>query len=356
MWKQDQTKQKSKNAVKLVVIALGILVLVLFLGKFVSIFSLLNKPFSSDLTTNKQYTWDGESVINVVFYPVEPSPEFPLSVVSYHPKEGRTLILNISDDTYTELPKGYGEWKVGSIYRLGEEENPPIGPRLLKLSVSRMLGLPVDGIILLQNKQVGDAQQLVTKLRKNPIAGLLFLNNIKTDLSPSETARFISSLSSVRADKIKVLDMAKSNITESRLLPDSSRVLGINTIKLNTFVRDNMNDDTILENNNSVAIYNATSYPGLAQEAARYVTNLGANVVIVASTQEYQKKTSVFLQESLGSETVDFTLRRLSQVFAPWCLKEKCGTVDPKITSSRAQINIVIGEDFYERMNKRGFE
>ena len=195
-------------------------------------------------------------------------------------------ILHISDDVFMELPKGYGSWKVGSIYDLGQEEKPQIGSNLLKLSISKLVGLPIDGLIIQKDLSQPSVEDLVGGWRKNPFNRLTFLRSISTDLTPIELYKFIKSSSSVRPDQITSLNLAQSNITRSQLLPDSSRVLGVDTIKLDTFIRDNISDPTLSEEDLTLAIFNATPHPGLAQQAQRIMTNLGMNVIILANTEK----------------------------------------------------------------------
>lgn len=254
-------------------------------------------------------------------------------------------ILHISDDVFMELPKGYGNWKVGSIFDLGQEEKPQIGSKLLKLSISKLVGLPIDGLIIQKDLSMSSVEDLVGGWRKNPFNRLTYLRSISTDLTPIELYKFIVSSSSVRPDQITSLNLAQSNITRSQLLPDSSRVLGIDTIKLDTFIRDNISDPTLSEEDLTLAIFNATPHPGLAQQAQRIMTNLGMNVIILANTERVLEKSLVLSKEDKLRETVTF--KKSAQFFAPSCIKNPCLSNDSKIDSSRAQITIVLGEDFY---------
>ncbi len=348
MWKKYQKSEKAKKNLYLALFALGLIIFLLILGKAAGFLGSFARPFSSGFTSIKNYNWDGKSSINIGFAQIDPvsNKTKDLSIVSYSPKNLKATVLHISNLVYTDLPKNYGSWRVESIYKLGEEENPKIGGELLKMSLSKLVGLPLDGIIISQ-KNDGKFEDKISSWRKNPISLSSFLSDIKTDLTPFEMARLILSLRGVREDRLISLDFATSSITESKLLPDSSRVLGVDNIRLDSFIRQNLSDESIIDENLTVAIFNATNRGGLAAEVSRVVTNLGANVVIMATAQNLQSESLVLVKPEDDALLDTVTYQRLAQVFAPHCLKNTCQSTDPKILSSRAQINIVLGEDYW---------
>lgn len=329
--------------------ALGLIIFLLILGKAVGFLTSFAKPFSSELTINKQYNWDGKSSINVGFAQINPESNKTenLSIVSYSPKESKATVLHISNLVYADLPKNYGSWRVESIYKLGQEENPKVGAQLLKMSLSKLVGLPMDGIIISQ-KTDGNLEDKITSWRKNPFVLTSFLTSIKTDLTPFEMGKLILSLRGVREDKLVSLDFATTSITESKLLPDSSRVLGVDNIRLDSFIRQKLADDSIVEENLTVAIFNATDRAGLAAEVSRLVTNLGANVVITTTAEKKEETSQVIVKLEDKDLLNSVTYNRLTQIYGPSCIKKPCQTTDSKVNSSRAQINIVLGEDYFK--------
>ena len=328
--------RRDLSGVKLAILALSLLALILILGKSINLISNLTKPFSSDILTKRQYSIDFKSSFNIAI------KLNSVWLLHYDPGEKKTVVLKIPDDTYMELPKGFGNWRVGSIYNLGEEQKPQIGSELLKESLAKLLGLPVDGFFTLPNQPGSDdLNRLILSWHHNPLTIINFFSKAKTDLTPLEAFNLFIELSKVRSDKIISLDLEQTELTKSKLLPDSSRVLGIDVVNLNLFVREKMSDQQISKESINVAIFNATSHPGLAQEASRIITNLGGNPIIISNTESSNDKSLI-----IGSNN-NYTFKRLAQVFAPVCLKIKCSIDDPRVTSSRAQINIILGEDFF---------
>lgn len=331
------------SATKLAFLALGLIIGVLILGKIVNFFEGLSKPFSQDILTKRSYVWDGSFAINIAF------KGSSVWVLNYDPEDKKTIVLKIPEETYMDLPRGYGSWRIGSIYQLGQEEIKPIGSELLKESISKLLGLPIDGFITLDQSSGQDLDKMILNLHNNPLALLGFFRNIKTDLTPLETISLLRELAKVRSDKLVTLNLEESNITRSKLLPDSSRVLGVDSVNLDLFIRNKMSDQKISQENLEVAIFNATAHPGLAVDVARIVTNLGSNAIIVSNTENILQKSLVVSDNYRDS----LTFKRLSQIFAPDCFKTSCQVNDPKIKNSRAQINIVLGEDYYNENYQR---
>ena len=346
--KPQNPKPGKPSQIKLALFALGILILLLVIGKFLTFLISLQKPITSELNTTKTYSWNKKSVYNVAFiqHPNDQNPA--ISVVSFQPTEQKAVVLHLSANIYSEVAKGYGTWRLGSVYQLGQEESPKKGASLLKLSLTRLLAIPIDAVVFPPDStKYEDTEQLLTSFRKNVIPDFLYLSRIESDLTKWEALEFYYQISKVRADKIDSLNFERSAITESKLLPDSSRVLGVNTVRLDLFIREKLADPTITRENIPVAIFNATEQTGLAQELARFVTNIGGNVIIVQNMENKQLKSTVTVTNQSHNQIKNtVTYQRLSQFMAPDCLKRVCELEDDKIADSRAVINVVIGADY----------
>ncbi len=370
---------KSKNkplGVSIAVICLAIVVLLIILGKFLSFILSLDYPYSPDskIIDQKQYLWDGRSTLNLVLKGQR------VDILSYNPVQQTILLLKLPNDTYMNLPMSYGNWPVGSIYQLGQVENPPIGARLLKESVSEALGIPIDDYIIFSGKDANlPVETTVDNIRHSVFYALGTLGSIKTDLSLSELNSLYWDLSNVRFDKVKVVDLGTSQITQSLLLPDGSRVLALNTLLLDQFLQGQLLDSTMASEGVSVAVENATSRPQLAAFAARMINNLGGRVIFTDNSPVSLEK-SVVIETSV-SPVQTYTQTRLTQIFSPdclpreqllflsqsstGCLKFSCTTSsgiindclakDPTDFTSRADITVYLGEDFYKRMNDRTY-
>lgn len=354
MWKKDQKNNRSEKNLKLALFALFILGLLLLFGRVFQFFSEFQKPFYSLNSQKRVVTWDGESVINLVIAKSENGNLRQLNFVSLNPTEEKMSILKLSEDIYVDVPKNFGSWKLGSIYKLGQENKPPMGEDLVKMSVSKMLALPVDGIIKVDRSGNLDVENLIMEWKKNMFSGFSFLTMVKTDLSLKETTDFVLKAAKVRQDNITAVDFFRSSLTQSKLLPDSSRVLGVDAVKLDSLIKQSLLDNNISGEDLTVAIFNGTDHPGLTSEAVRLIGNLGARVTIITNSSEKFVKSGIYINPEEGGEVEESrTYKRLAEVFAAACLKEGCTTSDAEVAASRASINVVLGEDYYNYWSSR---
>lgn len=320
-WKDARANFKKSKRVKL---ALGILALaagLIVLSQAVRFTQNFFSPWSLSAPSERKYHWNGEFNINLLVR--TPS----LSVLTYNPKEKRIIIINIPDETFLEIPRGFGMWQVRSVYGLG-------GDQLLKETLTSFLGLPVDGFLDFSAlKPQKSALELVEIIRKNPFSGLKFLSDLKTDLTPWELMKLKLGFGNVRFDKVKQLDLAKLNVLDKETLPDGTAVLTADPVKLDS-VLDSLADPAIAAEHRTIAVLNATERPQLAQTWARLITNLGGNVIITANASQKLKKTVATGEESL-------TLTRLRQIFGE---NDKISPSD-EAQPSRAQISVLLGDD-----------
>lgn len=354
MQKKGNSEKRTQKNLRLALLALLILGLLLLFGRVFQFFNEFQKPFYSLNTQKRAVSWDGKSVINVIIAKNENGDLRDLNFVSLNPLDEKMSVLELPEDTYVQVPKNFGSWKLGSVFKLGQENKPPMGEDLVKMSVSKMLALPVDGIIEVSSQGDLKVEDLIADWKANMFSGFGFLTKVKTDLSLKETTDFVLKASKVRPDNITAVDFFKTNITQSKLLPDSSRVLGVDNVKLDTFLKDALSDPAISDEDLTVAIYNGTDHAGLTAEAVRLIGNLGARVTIIANSEEKFVKSGVYINPEEGSDTASSqTYKRLAEIFAANCLKEVCTTSDAEVATSRAAINIILGEEYYNYWSSR---
>ncbi len=337
--KPKPTPRRVIGGIKLAVIALCVLLGLFVLSKSISGFTSLFQPIDSNIA-ERGYSLDFETSVNIVFKSQN------VWVLNYDPNKKQAILLKIPDDTLIEVSKGYGLWLVGSIYDLGQEENPKIGGELLKDSLSNLLGLPIDGVIV-GGEESDDLEKIVFGFKISPLKLISFFSQYKTDLSPLEVLKLYQAISKTREDKIVNLDLENTELTQSLLLPDSTRVLGFDSVNIDLFVRENMFDEVLSTESKTIAIYNGTDHPGLGSKVSRIITNLGADAVILTNAEKKLQKTVI-----LGDKESE-SFKKIALTFAPYCLKEDCASDDLKVISSRADISIVLGEDYFEKNEAR---
>lgn len=339
-WRDVQTKTKTKKRSKLAIWVLAILAGLFLISSAVRFTERLFSSWNLPTTPPKKYSWNGEFNLNLVIR----TPHY--SLFSYNPTDKKIVIINIPDETFLDVPAGFGKWQLSAIYELGQSQKGIGGYKLLNDTLTSFLALPIDGFLdlsILQNQQ--SAFKVVETLRKNPFLDLNFWSTLKTDLTIMELVRLKLGVGSVRFDKIKELNLDALNILDRENLLDGTAVFTADPVRLDSVLSD-LVDSQILGEHKSIAVFNATDYPQLAGRGSRLITNLGGDVIITASAKQRLKKTQVVGEQSL-------TLTRLKQIFELDCQSNpECDRINPSsedIIYQRAQINVLLGEDYIDQ-------
>lgn len=328
-WKYVQSKRQSAKKTKWALIALSLILGLLIFAQGVKLTKSLFSPWQSRLKRN--YLWRGDFNINILVRAKQ------ISLVSFSPQDQKITIIDIPDETYLPVAKGFGSWMISSIYDLGESQKIG-GGNLLKETLVNQFGLPIDGFLNFQLKYAQtETTILIEEMRKNPFSPISMLPDLKTDLTPIELIRLKMGLSKVRFDKVATIDLEDSDIALKEKLPDGTDILSVDTVKLDVLLSEII-DPVIRSEHKTIAIFNSTDHPLLAQKAARLITNIGGDVIIISNGENKLDKTVIFGEKSK-------TYTRLKQIFVG------DGTIEPTegLASSRAQINLFLGEDFFDR-------
>ncbi len=328
-WKSVQSQKQTRKTTKLALIALAAIVSILILAKIVKFTNLVFHPWN-DSAVKRTYSWKGKFNINLVIKAKN------ISLVSFNPQMSKITLINIPDQTYIEGSHGFGKWQISSIYGLGESQKGLGGGKLLKDTTRSLLGVPIDGYLSFSEKYAQmDAKDIISEMRGSPFAILGIMRYLKADLTPLELIKVNMGISSVRFDKVKEVDL--ENLSDPDKLLDGTEILIPDIVKIDSVVSE-LTDEIIKNEHQTIAIFNSTDKPGLAQKAARIITNMGGDVIITNNSQTKLAKTQI-----IGSKSK--TLDRIKQIFNP------SDIIDPRLNdlaSSRAQINIFLGEDYIE--------
>jgi len=333
-WKDLQSRRQTSKKTKLGLIVFGIILLLFLLSQAVKFTHMLFSPWKEPITVKKTVLWNGKFNINVVIKAKN------ISLLSFDPSEQKAVIYDIPENTYLEVSSGFGKWQLSSIYDFGESQKN-MGGVLLKGTMESLFGLPIDGVLNFSGKySQKEVAQIISEIRKSPLSITNAMPFLKTNLTPFELIKLSMGLSGVRFDKVKQVNLLDTpDLLTKNYLPDGTEVLIADTVKLDSII--SLTDAVLKSENKTIAIFNSTSHPGLAQKAARLITNIGGDVIITSNGQNEFKKTLIVGEKSK-------TLDRLKQIF------EANDIIDLKeskdLVSSRAQINLFLGEDYFDSL------
>lgn len=332
-WKAVQSKRQIRKRTRFALIVLAAILAILLLSQAVKFTQMLFSPMIQSSTSARTILWNGDFNFNIIILAKG------VSLLSYNPQNQKVTIIDIPNITYLEVAYGFGKWQLSSIYDLGESQSTG-GGKLLKDTLENLFGLPIDGFLKTSGKySQKDSEFIVSEIRKNPFSIISILPYLKTDLTPFELIRLKMGLSSVRFDKIKQINLEGSDSLQKERLADGTFVYIPDTVRLDSILSD-MKDSSLQSENKTIAIFNSTNHPGLAQKAARLITNIGGNVII---TQNGQNK----LKTSLAGGEKSKTLERIKQIFEAGDIIDHS---NEDLVSSRAEINLFLGEDFFEQL------
>lgn len=176
-----------------------------------------------------------------------------------------------------------------------------------------------------------------------PIDGFIVSNSL--DLNQKPYSLFLNSILKYKSlqTNLTVIDLLKlflftSSIPESSV--DTKSISGdLEGAELDKIVGRLVNDELIEKDNQTIQIINGTDVGGLGNRLARLLTNMGGDVIIVATAQSPKKNSTIAY---IDKKT--YTVERLSKVLG----YEVIASAENVI----ADITITIGED---RINSSPF-
>lgn len=331
-WKSAQHGKKVKQKTKLALLVLTLIIFIFLVGQVFRIGSSLFQPTSSDMP-KKEYSWDFRSNINLAVKGSE------IEVMSYNPHESSVTIVKIPQETYLVATGGLGNWQLRAIYDLG-------GSAILRSSLSLFLGIPIDGFL--------ESPDVTSLIRANPLQMISSLSSLKTDLTPIELTRLLWGLRGIRFDKVQTIDLISENILENFYLADGTRVYIADPAQIDV-ISSHFVESKIVSERYSIAIFNTTPKQGLAAKASRVITNIGGDVIVTSQAEQGTKTSFVYVSEAQGELKNSYTYRRLKNIFGEssgsGCTdRPNCSIIPTEVKDSRAQINVVLGEDYIKRL------
>lgn len=331
-WKAVQSKRQIRKRTRFALIVLAAILAILLLSQAVKFTQMLFSPMIQSSKVLRTTFWNGDFNLNIIILAKG------ISLLTFSPQDQKLTLIDAPNNLYLEAAHGFGKWQISSIYDLGESQNVG-GGKLLKDSLENLFGLPIDGFLQLSGQySQKKPDMIVSEIRKDPFSIISILPYLKTDLTPFELIRLKMGLSGVRFDKIKYINLESTDSLQGEKLADGTFVYNIDTVRLDAML-SGLKDAALQSENKTIAIFNSTNHPGLAQKAARLITNIGGNVII---TQNGQNK----LKSSLVAGEKSKTLERIKQIFEAGDIIDHSN----EIVSSRAEINLFLGEDFFEQL------
>lgn len=215
--------------------------------------------------------------------------------------DSKRFTLTITNGRNIEIMSLSPNSKDVAIFKLNDGIKPA--------EAGRQLAVPIDGFII-QN-----SLNLDQKIDSLFISLILDYKKIKTNLT--------------------IIDLFKLAMFAKTIPEDSIHVQTIGNasgLALDKIVGHLVSDILIEKDNQTIQIINATVVGGLGNRLARFINNMGGNVIIVATDDSLKSKSTISYNDNKT-----YTVERLQEVLGYETVKEAGNEV--------ADIKIVIGED-----------
>lgn len=330
-WKRLKKRFKIKK--KLRIFSLALLVVLATLATLLGLylFQFFRHPLAqAEGGANLSFTWDATVPANFAWLVVSrDSPHLIKEAAVLHlaPQSGKAILLRVDPQTEIELPLGFGREKIAASFALGELSEPSCSVELAVKALAKTLALPLEGYFLIDEDGLFEVSEILGPtadwagwelgvISKIPNLFLSLRKNLRTNLSLGEILKVSQFLFALREDqRLEVSDLE--------------------------FTPDFCADEKIRLEGKGVLILNGTSEGGLALRAAKWVENLGGNILDIGNAPERNFSQSVIL----ARDPTSYTALALARALGISDLRSKGETLR---WEKRADIVLILGLDKVE--------
>lgn len=272
----------------------------------------------------------------------------PALILSFNSAEESLIVLSLPEKTLMDATGGYGNYLLAKIPQLDKLEKKQ--GKLIVNSVSEFLGLPFDGYLDLEQKELSPndlfsreeflqvKEEILNFQSVFSIAKSTGRTNSNLELRDLFQAYF--KFNKIGGGKLMFVDLAQKYVLRAEKLPDSTDVLIGDPEVVDSGLGNLFNEPGIIQERLKSEILNSTGYPGLAEKAARLVTNVGGQVINTGNFFPALDRCRIYTPEE---NSQSYTVRRLARVL-------NCEIVKQKMPESRADFSLVIGKDYLEML------
>ncbi len=245
------------------------------------------------------------------------------AVVFVDPLVSSITTIVIPADTLVNVGRQLGEWKIKSVWQLGQNEK--VGGKLLAETVTKTFRIPAEA---------WGNEKIANFISGKPLDILkAFTLSGQTNLTLRD--KIFLSLFSLRlkmADKI-FIKMEETGVLEKTKLPDGQEGYVVRTI-LSPQLVGIFSDSQVSKEGKLIQIIDKTGEFSVAQKVGQIIETLGAKVVFLSKKEESEG-------DCIARGNNSVTLKKIAKIFS-------CQVVS-KGDSSDLDIEVEIGKSFAKR-------
>lgn len=280
----------------------------------------------------------GNAIPKVETLLVISDPPVLVSVDFSSKKEKAVNFVLLPNKLETKSAWGYGNYRLESIYKLGEQEKIG-GGQLLAESLQVSFGIPVSGWIDLRATNISGSPGklwLLSVFRK-----ALFRKG-SMNLPTKEAIFWLLSIIKTGGVEYKVHDIEKDGLTYEEIIENRS-LLGINTEKINQKYPWLFFDRELESEGMAIAVLNGSDHAGLASAAKKVIELMSGHVVLLA---DYPESAAGCVLKTRKEISKSLTVLKLSRVFG-------CDIIHEDMRQNyRADVVIILGSEYSKRVGE----
>ena len=334
-WRKLKVSRKLKHRLKILGLALVVVFATVVVSGAVALYQFFSKPMATAAgAADGDVTFPGGRfsllLVNLEDASDPTSLIKELSIISISAGNRERFPIKLPLEAEVVVPQGFGGHALKEVYSLGALTKPQANLDLTAQTVSKLLALPVDGYIVTDDAGLGQIGEYlggglrIVKLLPNLLTEVR--RSIKTNLTFPSLLRVGQFVWSAQSNE-DVWDMSEEELFDWQHLD----------LKLQKYFLDSK----IVEERLKIQILNATEKSGLATHVARYVKNLGGDVIIIGNADQLDLKKSFVVT---GREEAH-TVQRLMEVLQIEEVREEFEGV-----GERADLTIILGLDSWKNL------
>jgi hypothetical protein len=339
-WKKLRLSKKIKHRLKIFGLAFVVVLATAVVSGTVALYHFFSQPMAAATgATDGDITFPGGR-FNLLMIVLEDASEptslaKEIAVITLNVNESEVWVVKLPLAAEVTVPQGFGNHQLKEIYSLGALTKPQANLDLTALTVKRHLAVPIDGYLVTDDAGLGRIDQYLgggwRVLRLLPNLLNEVRRQIKTNLSFPSLLRIGQFVWSVRSDE-DVWAVSPEELADWQ--------------HLDLELQKHFADPKIMEERLKIQILNATDKPGLATHVARYVENLGGEVIIIGNADQTDLRQSFLVTGQKESHTVG----RLAEVLQIDEVRRPEADRPLDEISERADLTIILGLDSWKNL------
>ena len=234
----------------------------------------------------------------------------------------KLLIIILPLDKRLRLTRGFGNYEIGKIFKLGEIDQK--GNGLLGESIQEFFAVPIFGIIHSGEKSI-----------KQSVFKAIWENNFQmTGLSWFDAAYLWWRLIKVPYANEKIINLSGSKVFDNEA--------NFEIKEIDSLLEKVFEDEKIIDENLAVAVYNCTNENGLGNQAGRFIMKLGGRLVNI--NNEEKRETCLLKSNKVFFNS--YTMKLIKIIFP-------CQWEEGMVENGRADIGIYLGQDYWKKLNEK---